>query len=78
MMIFSVRKWLERLRFLILFLAFTYFMVQVLNIVSTWITPVDRYREPHGKAMKVFHQDMSQVESESMKERLKLFYWYGE
>lgn len=78
-MIVSVRKWMERLRFLIMFLALTYFVVQILGLFSDWITPVDRYREPHGKAVKVFHQDtIIDVENDSFTDRLKLFFWYGE
>lgn len=78
-MIISVRRWLSRLRFLILFLALTYFLIHVVALFSDWITPVNKYRAPQGKAVKVFHQGpIIDMEHDSFTDRLKLFFWYGE
>lgn len=78
-MVVSVRKWLERLRFLIIFVALTYLMIYLIGLLSDWIAPVDRYREPQGKAVKVFRQEpMEDLTAATMADRLRLFYWYGE
>lgn len=79
-MIISVRKWLDRIRFLIVFIALTYFMIHVVGWMSDWIAPVNRYRVPQGKALKAFQHGslVDDIESDSVKDRLRLFYWYGE
>ncbi|MCG7406345.1 YqzK family protein [Paenibacillus sp. ACRRX] len=78
-MIVSVRRWAGRLRFVALFLVCTYAMVQILGIMSSWIAPVDKYKEPQGRAIKVFHSDPNiRMEPDTITERLRLFYWMGE
>lgn len=47
--------------------------------LSDWIYPVDKYREPHGKAVKVFRwEDGLDKEHMTFTERLRLYYWLGE
>ncbi|BFH13247.1 YqzK family protein [Paenibacillus melissococcoides] len=78
-MIVSLRKVLDRLKFVALFLLLTYAMAHLLGSVSDWISPVDKYREPQGKAVKVFQTEgMADMEPHTFKERLRLFYWLGE
>ncbi len=69
---------MSRFKFLLLFVIFTFALYHFMVLVSSWLEPPQKYREPAGKAVKVFHHQISQVEKEPISERLKLFYWYGE
>lgn len=77
-MIVSMRKWVERAKFMVLFVVLTIVLYQVLAVLNTWLQPVHKYRQPEGRAVKVFRQDTSTMDAPSISERLKLFYWYGE
>ena len=78
-MIISVRKWMERAKFLTIFMICTYLMFEILSTVTAWIAPVDKYREPQGKAVKAFNHNANMViESDTFADRLRLFYWLGE
>ncbi|MFD0694912.1 DUF4227 family protein [Paenibacillus sp. GCM10027628] len=80
-MIISYRKWLTRLRFIMLFMALTVILYQVMVVLTGWIQPMNKYKTPSGKSVKVFqqHQHTPFKESgSSMSDRLRLFYWYGE
>jgi hypothetical protein len=78
-MIVPLKRWLNRVKFLVLFIVLTYAIYHVFDVVAAWIEP-DRYREPGGRAVKVFqYEPASAAESyESVADRLRLFYWYGE
>lgn len=76
---FSIRKWMGRMRFMLLFLAFTFAMYHMLLMVTRFIEPMPKYKEPAGRAVKVFQNEHASIStSASMGERLKLFYWIGE
>ncbi|MVP00109.1 DUF4227 family protein [Paenibacillus lutrae] len=78
-MILSVHKWLQRTRFLILFISLTYLLYRLLSVFSYWVEPADKYRHPGGASVKVFQQHNLHTDgSATMSERLRLFYWYGE
>ncbi|GIQ69408.1 DUF4227 family protein [Xylanibacillus composti] len=79
-MIVHLRKWLERLKFLLLFLLLTYLFSHVFQALSAWMEPNDPYRKPNGHAVKAFQEQEAQhaVEDMTVMERLRLFYWYGE
>ncbi|MCR8843033.1 YqzK family protein [Paenibacillus sp. SC116] len=78
-MIVSIRSFMQRLRFIVIFFLATYVVVQLLGVVSAWIAPVNKYREPQGRAVKVFHPNVElDMEPEQFRERLKLYYWLGE
>lgn len=77
-MIVSLRKWIERVKFMLLFVVLTFVLYQLLAVLSTWMEPVHKYKQPTGSAVKVFKQDSGTMDAEGMAERLKLFYWYGE
>jgi hypothetical protein len=78
-MIFSYRKTLARFRFFVLFILLTYLLYHALLIVTNWIQPIEKYKMPEGKAAKVFqHQHVNVIDSGSVSDRLRLFYWYGE
>jgi hypothetical protein len=78
-MIFSYGKWLERIRFIALFVVLTLLLYHGMMWISQWLEPRDKYREPTGKAVKAFRQHASiPTDRGSAAERLKLFYWYGE
>ncbi|UHA72906.1 DUF4227 family protein [Paenibacillus sp. 481] len=78
-MIISLRKLSTKCKFAALFLVLTYVLIQLFDTFGSWIAPVDRYREPQGRAVKVFQTDLQAVlEPASFTERLRLFYWLGE
>ncbi|MCD1260726.1 DUF4227 family protein [Paenibacillus athensensis] len=77
-MIFSYRKTLARMRFLLFFMVLTFLLYQLMSAVDGWIEPTEKYRSPGGQAAKVFNQHVSLNENGSMGDRLRLFYWYGE
>lgn len=79
-MIISVGKWLERLKFILLFLVLTLLFSKMFGALTAWIEPQQKYREPKGNAVKVFGAAANKGAEEeiSFKERLKLFYWIGE
>ncbi|WJH34262.1 DUF4227 family protein [Paenibacillus aurantius] len=77
-MIVSVRKIAQRFKLILLFVALTVCLYQLLALAQPWIKPVDRYREPTGRAVKVFRDEAVREEQLTMGERLKRFYWYGQ
>lgn len=78
-MVVSYRKLLDRLKFLMLFMALTVMLYHVLMWVNGWLEPRDKYREPHSQAEKVFqHVSLPTAEHGTVSDRLRLFYWYGE
>ncbi|NHN28801.1 DUF4227 family protein [Paenibacillus agricola] len=77
-MILYVREWLVRGKFLLFFLVLTSILYQILLLVTQWIEPKERYKEPLGQSVKVFQNHVSLSDQAPMGERLKLFYWLGE
>ncbi|GIP32308.1 DUF4227 family protein [Paenibacillus sp. J2TS4] len=77
-MILSVRKWVQRFKFLVTFVILTYLMYLLLAVITEWIQPMDRYREPGGRAVKVFHPGDPATHPDGMIDRLRMFYWYGQ
>lgn len=77
-MVLSLRKWIERAKFIALFAVLTFVLYQMLSVLSGWLAPGPKYRQPAGSAVKVFRQETGTMDANSMPERLKLFYWYGE
>lgn len=77
-MIFSLRKVLGRLKFIVLFLTMTFLIYHFMNILSAWIVPQYRYEEPSGYAIKAFEVVDSAEDMLTFGDRLRLFYWYGE
>lgn len=77
-MIFSYRKWVARFKFLLVFVIFSYALYHMLLVFTQWIEPTQRYKEPTGRAVKVFQNHVMMTDQASMSERLKLFYWIGE
>jgi len=77
-MIVPLKRWIHRLKFILLFLALTYAAYHVFDAVAAWIEP-DKYREPGGRAVKAFRHDaVPDPAYDSAWERLRQFYWYGE
>lgn len=77
-MIVHLSKWMERFKFIFLFLLLTYIMTHVYGYLTVWIDAKDPYHEPRGQAVKVSGDAVSSEESVSMGDRLKFFYRYGE
>ncbi len=77
-MIFSLSKFIERLKFILLFIVLTVVFYYGYQYVASWIEPDHHYSTPHGQAVKVFESEDFHAEHYSVKDRLKFFYWYGE
>jgi hypothetical protein len=79
-MIFSLRRIIEWIKLLILFILLSFVFYHLISWMVVWIQPIDPYREPMGRAIKVFHYDdaSSTVEEWHWIDRLKFFYWFGE
>jgi len=77
-MIFSVRKLKDQLKFLLIFIVFTYALYHLLVFITQWIAPTHKYKQPAGKAVKVFQEHVIIPDQGPMADRLKLFYWLGE
>jgi hypothetical protein len=77
-MIFSLRKFKRRFYFVVQLFIFTLFMYCVLQLLTSWIEPKDRYRTPEGHSLKVFQQAAVAERQQTLKERLGMFYWFGE
>lgn len=71
------RKWKERLLFFLLFIILTCMLYNVMLWTQSWIDPTPKYKEPSGKAVKVFGDHMV-ADRGAFVDRLKFFYWYGE
>jgi len=77
-MVVYVRKWLNRGKFVLVFCLFTYALYHMLFTLAQWIEPTRNYKEPTGKAVKVFGHEKSLSGQGTIGDRLKLFYWMGE
>lgn len=78
-MVISVRRWMQRVKFIAMFLVGTYVLVELFTAVNVWIAPIDKYRIPQGRAVKAFHHDPDlTMQADTFAERLRLFYWMGE
>jgi hypothetical protein len=79
LMVISLRKWLRSGKYLILFVALAYTFYKALGLLDDYVFREDKYRVPEGSAVKVFREGVpGSAEMETMTERLKLFFWYGE
>ncbi len=81
-MVISIRKIKHWAKFFLLFILFTLLLYQVFLVLAPFFKPEFLYKEPAGGAVKVIAQETTDVESETvfekMKERLLIFYWMGE
>ena len=77
-MFFSLSKFIERLKFIVLFILLTMVCSYVYQHALEWIEPDREYFKPEGNAVKVFDTWGEPGKRDHVTERLKLFYWYGE
>ncbi|WP_106768056.1 DUF4227 family protein [Paenibacillus faecalis] len=77
-MIISIRKMVSFIRFAALFAVLTLFFYYVLSLANQWISPTEPYREPAGHAVKAFQFEKSMDTWVTPRDRLRLYYWYGE
>jgi hypothetical protein len=77
-MVFSLRKFKRRMKFLVQLLILTILFYYSWNLITRWIEPSERYHAPSGHSMKVFQQEVIQEQQQSIKDRLAMFYWMGE
>jgi hypothetical protein len=75
-LIIVYRKWAERLRYLLLFILLSMFLYHMMAWVAPLIEPSQKYREPSGRAVKVFQSKVLGNEG-TFTERLRFFYWFG-
>lgn len=78
MLIFGFRKWWIRAKYIAVFIVLTIVLYELFRLVGGWIAPTGRYREPVGKAVKVFRHDEPLTEPKTIAEKLLFFYKYGE
>lgn len=71
-------KWWSRLQFTLLFLIMTVVAHSLFGWFQSWLKPADPYKEPEGRAAKVFRSGRGDDPATSPGDRLRLFYWYGE
>ncbi|GKU79620.1 DUF4227 family protein [Paenibacillus sp. L3-i20] len=77
-MVFSLRGWLNRILFIIVFLILLFFAAGGYRLLVEVISPIHPYQKPRGDAMKVFITDVESPEQGNSADRLRWFYWYGE
>lgn len=77
-MIISIRKMISMLKFLLLFAVMTLIFYYMLGLVSRWVAPADPYKVPAGHAVKAFQPEAAREDRSAPRERLRLYYWYGE
>jgi hypothetical protein len=75
-MIIVCRRWKERLKFAVWFIALTWLLYSLLLKVSAWVEPSRKYKAPSGQAVKVFEVQTLANEG-TFSERLRFFYWFG-
>lgn len=66
------------LKFALLFAVMTLIFYYMLGLVSRWIAPADPYQVPAGHAVKAFQPEAAREDRVAPRERLRLYYWYGE
>ncbi len=77
-MVFSIRTWVSRFFFMLIFLGVLLFVSVGYRWLVEVISPVHPYQKPKGDAVKVFINDPASPESGNSMDRLRWFYWYGE
>jgi len=77
-MVVSLRKWWVRTKFIAVFVILTVMLFELFRFFGGWFEPAGRYKEPTGKAVKVFRDEAGVTEPGTMLERLLFFYKYGE
>lgn len=77
-MIISLQKFIERLKFILLFIVLTFICSVVYQYIAAWIEPNNPYAAPQGNAVKAFEPHEGQEVRYDPLKRLKFFYWYGE
>lgn len=78
-MIISLKRLKRVFMYIIVFIVCTIFLYTLFLFISGWIEPTNRYREPIGRAVKVFQNEVEyEPKLDNLIERLKLFIWLGE
>lgn len=77
-MIISLRRVGAFIRFILMFTVLTLFFYYTLALVNQWVMPHDPYRAPVGHAVKAFQPENSMETWVTPRDRLRLYYWYGE
>lgn len=71
-------KWWNRLEFTLFFLIVTVIVHSLFAWFHSWLLPADPYKEPEGRAYKVFRSGAGDDPDASPGDRLRLFFWIGE
>lgn len=78
-MILSVRRMISLMKYIIAFIVLSVIFYYIISYMVTWVQPVDPYKEPMGRAVKVVKYEHTQfIKDWDWLDRLKLFYWFGE
>ncbi|QJC51808.1 YqzK family protein [Paenibacillus albicereus] len=77
-MIVSLRRWVSRLVFALLFACLTAAVYEGFRLADSWVRPLDPYAPPRGQALKVFEPHEAPPEGGTIADRLRWFYYNGE
>lgn len=79
-MFITIKRIIEWVFLFIMFLFITLFLYEIFILLDDLISPIDKYKEPNGKAIKVI--DMYGTSGDTylndFLHRLQIYYWIGE
>lgn len=80
MIIVAFKRLMEWIMLFALFLLFTLIIYKLVFMVNDWLQPIDKFKEPSGRSIKVIEMSPNQTEInlKSTVDRLHLFYIVGE
>jgi hypothetical protein len=76
-MVFSVRRAVRLTKLFLVFIVLTCLIYRLIAEGDVWFQQDRKYREPTGRAVKVFQQEALQEEQWTFVDRVKRFYLYG-
>jgi hypothetical protein len=76
-LVFSVRRAVRLLKLGLVFVVLTWLLYRLLAFGGVWFAQENKYREPSGKAVKVFQREAKVEEQWTVADRLKRFYRFG-
>lgn len=76
--IISLRKWVNRAKYVFVFLVLAFLLYHVFQLISDWLVPNHRFGRPDGEAVKASAVQAAADGGAGFRERLRFFYWYGE
>ena len=80
MVVIALKRLIEWLVLFVLFFILTLSVYRTIYVLEDKINPLNNYKEPIGKSIKVVEMDQSEsmFSQGQFFQRLKFFYWIGE